>query len=188
MFLIDPVSCIIIDNIKFISLLFIIWCTVGLYDYALWWFLSWFLSGWWKYNIKIFNTYKEIVFVLFEERCAMISNVLMVPCIGHQVLYTVVSGFSVCLSPFNDECWRFNVFQGFWNLWNKVSTPMKCLVLEFFIDSTKNVFHIFDIYCNNLIIFLFFWKSVLCCVVLFQVYAYFLRLGFTVLRHQSRYS
>ena len=33
---------------------------------------------------------------------------------------------------------------------------MKCLVLEFFIDSTKNVFHIFDIYCNNLIIFLFF--------------------------------
>ena len=115
--------------------------------------------------LLFFNTYNEIVFVLFEERCAMISNVLMVPCIGHQVLYTVISGFSICLSPFNDECWRFNVFQGFWNLWNKVSTPMKCLVLEFFIDSTKNVFHIFDIYCNNLIIFLFFWKSVLCCVI-----------------------
>ena len=44
---------------------------------------------------------------------------------------------------------------------------MKCLVLEFFIDSTKNVFHIFDIYCNNLIIFLFFLKIcfVLCCVI-----------------------
>ena len=54
--------------------------------------------------LLFFNTYNEIVFVLFKERCAMISNVLMVPCIGHQVLYTVVSGFSVCLSPFNDEC------------------------------------------------------------------------------------
>ena len=61
----------------------------------------------WLVEIKyyyFFNTNNEIVFVLFEERCAMISNVLMVPCIGHQVLYTVVSGFSVCLSPFNDEC------------------------------------------------------------------------------------
>ena len=31
---------------------------------------------------------------------------------------------------------------------------MKCLVLEFFIDSSKNIFHIFDIYCNNFSSFL----------------------------------
>ena len=32
------------------------------------------------------------------------NNVLIVPCIGYQVLYTVISGFSKCLSPSNDEC------------------------------------------------------------------------------------
>lgn len=50
--------------------------------------------------LLFFNTYNEIVFVLFEERCAMISNVLMVPCIGYK-------GFVHC------SLWVFYMFKSF---------------------------------------------------------------------------